>query len=486
MDALSVCQLCRARLNFVEPGVQSQHQQHRPADSSVSSASVAGLASELAGQRIDESFVLLEGAVKERRAHTGAHDVGASQRGLEDSFMMVGSASLLRQPGAGAGQGSSSGGGGAGPPGSQSVVGRVPLDPVFDALARIFQIAAEDTKVEQPLCLDCAEKVQKELEAQVRELSEEVSSYEAALQRLQAQEEAAVPSHTLQQQLADAQQAEQQERERLARAEAEYEAAVRELDAANQAAGQLGQLEERYWHGFNDLMLQLQQHVDERDALLTRTENAQQQLERLRRVNVYSDVFYIWHDGAFGTISGFRLGRTPAVMVEWDEINAAWGQAVLLLHTMAQACKLSFTYRLIPLGSYPRVADRKNTYDLFGPVSKLYCTSYDRAMACFLTCLKEFAMFAAQRDSLAGRRQVFELPYSIEGTEVGGLTIKLMFNKDARWTKALKYMLTDLKWCLEWMIVVQDGASAASSAAGAGAEEQQAAGRTQGPDTTAA
>ncbi len=42
------------------------------------------------------------------------------------------------------------------------------------------------------------------------------------------------------------------------------------------------------------------------------------------------------HDGPFATISGFRLGRTPEVPVEWDEINAAWGQAVLLLYTMAQ------------------------------------------------------------------------------------------------------------------------------------------------------
>ncbi len=42
------------------------------------------------------------------------------------------------------------------------------------------------------------------------------------------------------------------------------------------------------------------------------------------------------HDGPFATISGFRLGRTAEVPVEWDEINAAWGQAVLLLHTMAQ------------------------------------------------------------------------------------------------------------------------------------------------------
>jgi len=31
------------------------------------------------------------------------------------------------------------------------------------------------------------------------------------------------------------------------------------------------------------------------------------------------------------------------VPVEWDEINAAWGQAVLLLHTMAQACQITFS-----------------------------------------------------------------------------------------------------------------------------------------------
>lgn len=60
-------------------------------------------------------------------------------------------------------------------------------------------------------------------------------------------------------------------------------------------------------------------------------------MDRLRRTNVYNDAFHIWHDGPFATISGFRLGRTGTANVEWDEINAAWGQAVLLLHTLAQA-----------------------------------------------------------------------------------------------------------------------------------------------------
>ena len=61
------------------------------------------------------------------------------------------------------------------------------------------------------------------------------------------------------------------------------------------------------------------------------------ELERLGRVNVYNDVFSIWHDGAFGTISALRLGRLPGVTVEWAEINAALGQVRYLVITPCTA-----------------------------------------------------------------------------------------------------------------------------------------------------
>jgi len=83
-------------------------------------------------------------------------------------------------------------------------------------------------------------------------------------------------------------------------------------------------------------------------------------LEKLERTNVYNDAFCIGHDGVFGTINGLRLGRVPGVpvcisqlplkddkadpllQVEWAEINAAWGQTLLLLYTIAR--KLDFTF----------------------------------------------------------------------------------------------------------------------------------------------
>lgn len=56
----------------------------------------------------------------------------------------------------------------------------------------------------------------------------------------------------------------------------------------------------------------------------------------------YVDPFSCRHSGQFGTINNFRLGRLPSVPVEWNEINAAWGQTVLLLHALANKMGLRF------------------------------------------------------------------------------------------------------------------------------------------------
>ena len=46
------------------------------------------------------------------------------------------------------------------------------------------------------------------------------------------------------------------------------------------------------------------------------------------------------------------------------------------------------------------------------------------------------------------------------------MTIRLQFNKDFKWTKALKYMLADLKWCFRWYTELTVQGKAAEAAAG--------------------
>lgn len=225
------------------------------------------------------------------------------------------------------------------------------------------------------------------------------------------------------------------------------------------------------------------------------------QLEVLRRTHVFNEAFHIWHDGPFGTISGFRLGRTTALPVEWEEINAAWGQACLLLSTMAQVARVTFaSHALLPMGSTPRVRDaaRGGSYDLFGPVNPLNLLAaqrFDKAQVGFLACMGEFAAFAAARDAAAGVQPPFELPYALDGDkartrtrllrlhrslrtreltrcvcwQIDGRSIRFTMNRDDKWTAALKLMLTNLKMLLSWLSTNYLGTSDANGSQQRGA-----------------
>jgi len=327
----------------------------------------------------------------------------------------------------------------------------------LDTLSRIWTLASEETSVDHPMCRDCASALRAELEAQRAEAEGDCAAYEALLQQLRAEEEAEAGGEGCE---------EEQLAQLLAAAEAEEAALRRDLDALRSAeaalasacasARQLDAAEECHAADVEELALAQRQHADELAGVEARTRSAAAQLESLRRTHVFNDAFHIWHDGAFGTISGFRLGRTAQVAVEWEEVNAAWGQACLLLSTMASLARFTFaSHALLPMGSTARVRDcaRGGTYDLFGPVSALNLLAaqrFDKAQLGFLACLDEFAAFATARDTSSGVSPAFELPYPVDGDKVDGRSLRFTLNRDDKWTAALKLMLTDLKIALAW------------------------------------
>ena len=69
---------------------------------------------------------------------------------------------------------------------------------------------------------------------------------------------------------------------------------------------------------------------------------------------------------------------------------------------------------------------------------------FDTALVWVLECINEFGEFAARKDPSFHHR------YTIADDVIGGVSIKLQFNQDAKWTRALKYMLTNLKYLLAW------------------------------------
>jgi beclin 1 len=76
----------------------------------------------------------------------------------------------------------------------------------------------------------------------------------------------------------------------------------------------------------------------EEQSVRARMQYANETLGVLSRTNVFNLAFPIWERGPFGTINDLRLGRMPDQPVEWTEINAAWGQVVMLLCVSACMC----------------------------------------------------------------------------------------------------------------------------------------------------
>ena len=171
----------------------------------------------------------------------------------------------------------------------------------------------------------------------------------------------------------------------------------------------------------------------------------------MNATNALNDSFYIWYEGHFGTINNFRLGRLPTQTVEWNEINAAWGQAVLLLSCLAK--KVNYTFkqaRIVSLGSFSKVEVKRlsgwNSYELYGGHGGLFWQSkFDKAQIAFMACIKELTEHCQsqaksgtnnQNRQQTGGEYHREMPYPINGEQVGGLSVK--WGDDERWTKACK------------------------------------------------
>ena len=221
-------------------------------------------------------------------------------------------------------------------------------------------------------------------------------------------------------------------------------------------------IEQAYWAAFHTLHLRLHDTADFRDRLQSRMKIIETRTAEIHSVNVLADVFRISFDGWFGKISGLRLGSIPEEPAEWWEINGAWGQAVLLLDILSKSVDFQFdkgdTF-LEAKGSYSRIHDKeKGPCELFGPVSKILCLGFDRAQVLYLHCLKQLGEFLQSRRVMEGD-QIFSFRYPIEGDRVGGYSIRYGLARDKAWTKALKYLLADLKQCLQGILILLDSNS---------------------------
>ncbi|XP_051141151.1 beclin-1-like protein [Andrographis paniculata] len=458
-----LCQNCRKAVSVsgVDPHAD------RFLASGMQGSSINGTASVVGSTRMDNSFVVLPkqrnhklGASQQPRGVAMQSEACQSGKPMDESFIVLPppAASVYKSEPRVAYSGCNH-------PSPESGPSDIPAQPhnsdfhsAIGVLNRAFNIATTQTEVEHPLCLECIRVLSNELDKEIGDVNRDIEAYEVCLKRFEGEPKNVLSEAEFLKEKLKIEEEVQKLEASIAETEQQSSEVTEKFKELELESSRFEDSEQRYWQDFNNYKFQLSLFQEEGDAILAKIEVSKAQIELLEKTNVLSDAFPIRHDGEFGTINSFRLGRLPKVQVEWDEINAAWGQACLLLHTMAQyhfRPKFSYRIKILPMGSYPRIMDSDNiTYELFGPANIFWSTRYDKAMTLYLTCLKEFAEFANLKDKEKNLPpdDCFKLPYKIENDKVENYSITQSFNKPENWTKALKYTLCNLKWILYWFV----------------------------------
>ncbi|OCH87054.1 APG6-domain-containing protein [Obba rivulosa] len=331
-----------------------------------------------------------------------------------------------------------------------------PLSHHLRSTLRLFNLLSSRTDLDHPLCAECTHNLLLALTHQLEDTKKERDGYIAFEKEVRKERERAGSDADRAEAERKIEKLKDEERlavEQLKAAEREREQLEQELKALEQEERALEEEEAEFWRMHNAHLLKSAEQASQLAALRAAYAADSATLEKLERTNVYNDAFCIGHEGVFGTINGLRLGRVPGVPVEWAEINAAWGQTLLLLYTIAR--KLDFTfenYRLVPMGSFSRIertTGDKATYELYGSGDLhlgrlLHNRRFDFGMVAFLDCLKQLIDYVKSQDP-----QV-DFPHQIVKDKIGEASVKLQFSQEEAWTRALRHVLLALKILLKW------------------------------------
>ncbi|KAK5850899.1 hypothetical protein PBY51_001736 [Eleginops maclovinus] len=294
----------------------------------------------------------------------------------------------------------------------------------------LFDIMSGQTDVDHPLCEECTDTLLDHLDTQLNITENECQNYKQCLEllsHLQVEGE-----ETL---LAELHQLKGQEEalvQELEAVEEQRAAVAQDLTQSRVHSQQLDTEELQYQKEYSEFKRQQLELDDELKSVDNQMRYCQIQLDRLKKTNVFNATFHIWHSGQF----------------------------VLLLHALANKMGLRFQrYRLVPYGNHSyleSLSDKSKELPLYcsGGLRFFWDNKFDHAMVAFLDCVQQFKEEVEKGDT------GFCLPYRMDvekgkiedtGGSGGSYSIKTQFNSEEQWTKALKFMLTNLKWGLAWV-----------------------------------
>lgn len=327
----------------------------------------------------------------------------------------------------------------------------------FQTRAVLFDHLSGSSDIDHPLCDECTDYLIDFLEQQLEATQKDYDDYYNFYKIIQTEKDEPKLSE-LEKELNDITEEEKRLLGDLEALNKEEDETLKAIEEQEQMSKKITQEEDRYWKEYVRHKREWLVAEDEGRSLECQLNAANTQLDKLKRTNVFNATFHIWHKGHFGTINNFCLGTLPSAPVGWAEINTAWGQTTLLFCALARKINLVFErYRPVPYGShsYIEVIGENKKIPLYGSGGPKYLwdTKFDVGMMAFLDCVQQFT---EKVEELEKNNKVFRFPYrisngKIEDSDNVKYSLRATIISEEQWTKALKYMLTNLKWGLAWV-----------------------------------
>jgi len=175
-------------------------------------------------------------------------------------------------------------------------------------------------------------------------------------------------------------------------------------------------------------------------SLSLQTQWTRERALALRAINPINDCAYVWQSGSCGSINGFRLGREASDRVNWHEVNAAFGQLVVLL----SLCRQTSTVELLPMGSSSKITkagDKRTSYPLYADdsFSLMPKRSFNAGLASLVRYIQDLRILISRQDP------TIQLPYDVSNGKINGTNVVYATTENA-WTQVMKMLLIDIKW----------------------------------------
>lgn len=356
-------------------------------------------------------------------------------------------------------------------------------------LNNMFNILSNKSSIDYPLCQECCDYIIEKMNVEYDELTKEKEIYEQFINRLKKQKN--ISKHTNKHtddgnsnetNKVDNSMKNEMETlfETLEKLEDENAEMDKVIDKLNREIEKKKDHEKRLIFEINKNEFKKYEYYKEIESLNNQYENSLNQMDRLRKLNLFNEAFKISHQGPFGVINNLRIGGYAESPVSWNEINTGIGQIILLLNTIVQKFNIKLSnYKLEPRGTFSRIFYLNEEthdwikFDTFNDenfkIGKFFHkeTDFDKAMESILAVMNiiceslgstslsgdpedtatETNLEPSVNDAFDDSR--LELPYHMHRDNINGISVKLYGGKPTLdWTTAMKFVLTNAKWLL--------------------------------------